>query len=277
MLPNFYVLGAQKAGTTWLFHTLRQHPEVGHALKKEVHFFDRVYRVAKGIEWYRNQFLKNPDCVGKTAIGDFTPKYLRMVHPECFMNQPGVPNNAIELLKATTPDAKFIVILRNPVRRARSAYFHYLRKGGISLGTTFQNAPDDLDLLLAGKYAEQLEIWFDHFPREQFLILIYEDDVNPDAVKAATFKRICEFLNIDETFLPENLYGKFNHISTGFRTRLLNRGGLVRKFFWNAPAFIQNLKIWDIEISAEEIQFLRNYYIEPNRRLEELLDRKLPW
>jgi hypothetical protein len=277
VLPNFYVLGAQKAGTTWLYRTLRQHPEVGHAVIKEVHFFDRDYRVAKGIDWYSKQFSKNPDCVDKKAIGDFTPKYLRMVHPKCFENQSAVPNNAIELLKSATPEAKFIIILRNPVRRASSAYFHYLRKRKFPIGTKFSDAPEHLDLLMAGEYAEQLEIWFEHFPRERFLILIYEEDVNPDSAKEETFQKICKFLEINSEFRPENLHDKFNAIMNSFRTRLLLRGGLLERIFWNTPSFIQNLKIWNIEIPAGELEKLEAFYKLPNQKLSEVLGRELPW
>lgn len=277
MLPTFYVLGAQKAGTTWLFSTLSTHPEVGHATLKEVHYFDRAYRVKKGLKWYEKQFEKRSENYGKKAVGDFTPKYLRMVHPECVANNSAVPTDAMELLKAATPDAKFVVILRNPVRRALSAYQHYLRKGTIAIGTSILDTAPDLDLLLAGRYAEQLEIWFKHFPREQFLILIYEDDVNPDSMKAETFKRVCNFIGVDDSFTSENLYDKFNHIVNPFRTRLLNRGGIARRLFWDAPMWTQNLKIWDIKIDEQEVAALRDYYREPNQKLAELLGRELPW
>jgi hypothetical protein len=96
-------------------------------------------------------------------------------------------------------------------------------------------------------------------------------------MKAETFKRVCNFIGVDDSFTSENLYDKFNHIVNPFRTRLLNRGGIARRLFWDAPMWIQNLKIWDIKIDEQEVAALRDYYREPNQKLAELLGRELPW
>lgn len=274
MLPTFYVLGAPKSGTTWLHRVLQDHPEVGFGRNKEVHFFDLQYRLDRGQEWYEKQFDGNEN---KIAIGDFTPKYLRMPHPECLATNPTVPRNAIDELARMTPEAKFIVILRNPVDRAISGYAHYVRRQRIKFNYPITQTAPELNLLLAGRYWEQLEIWFQKFGREKFLILFYEADILPDAEKASTLRRVCEFLGVDPNYEPADLFQKFNAKPTALRVYLLNKGGWRKRLFWNAPRIFQDRKLWEIRISPSEMQKLREYYEEPNRQLAIGLGRALPW
>lgn len=274
VLPTFYVLGAPKAGTTWLHRVLQDHPEIGFGRNKEVHFFDLQYRLDRGQAWYEKQFEGNEN---KVAIGDFTPKYLRMSHSECLATNPTVPRNAIDELARMTPDAKFIVILRNPVDRAISGYAHYVRRQKIKFNYPITKTSPELNLLLAGKYWEQLEIWFNKFGRDKFLILFYEEDILPDIQKAATLKRVCEFIGVDAEYQPDDLFQKFNAKPTSLRVYLLNKGGLRKKLFWNAPDFVQNMKLWEIRISQNELQKLHDYYEEPNVQLARGLGRELPW
>jgi hypothetical protein len=110
-LPDFLILGAQKAGTTALYAYLRWHPEITGPSWKEVSYFDRHYR--RGLSWYRGHF---PIGAGDRLVGEASPGYL--FHPL-----------APERVRATVPDAKLIALLRDPVDRALSHYHHEVALG----------------------------------------------------------------------------------------------------------------------------------------------------
>src|SRR5262245_3882775 len=119
LLPNFIIIGTQKGGTSSLYRYLMQHPLIKPSFMKDVHYFDLHF--AEGDNWYRARFplslykyyLKQ---VKKQEIitGEASPYYLP--HPH-------VPKRAAALV----PQAKLIILLRNPVERAYSHYNHALK------------------------------------------------------------------------------------------------------------------------------------------------------
>jgi hypothetical protein len=165
--PDFLIIGAQRAGTTSLFHYLSQHPTIRPPLLKEIHYFD--LNPQKSPAWYFAHFPLNR---GKFITGEASPYYL--FHPE-------VPARVAKLL----PSVKIIILLRNTIQRAYSNYQH-----SISLGIekrSFEEAiqPElngqvypigsiahrEQSYLARGLYAEQLERWLKIFPRKQIVIL----------------------------------------------------------------------------------------------------------
>lgn len=110
-LPDFLGIGTQKGGTTYLHGLLQQHPQVFLAHPKELHFFSLHHQL--GLEWYANHFA---EAKARQCCGEITPYYL--FHPL-----------AAELIHAAIPDVKLIVLLRDPVERALSQYFHSRRLG----------------------------------------------------------------------------------------------------------------------------------------------------
>ena len=174
--PSFLIIGAQKAGTTSLFRYLLQHPDVKAPTRKQVHFFDLNF--SHGERWYFSHFP--PKLNSQTKItGEASTEYL--FHPE-----------VAQRAKAILPNIQIIVLLRDPVERAYS-HFHHMKRAGREL-LSFENAIErELEIfsqrggfdftredvsdiynqsyLARGFYATQLERWFVHFPREQFLIL----------------------------------------------------------------------------------------------------------
>ena len=106
-LPDFLVIGVQKAGTSSLFGALCRHPEIQEPARKEVHFFDREW--PQGVDWYREQFTG-------PVTGEATPYYV--FHPL-----------ALERMQAVVPDARLVLLLRDPVQRAVSHYWHEVRLG----------------------------------------------------------------------------------------------------------------------------------------------------
>lgn len=209
-LPDFIIIGAQKAGTTSLYSYLRQHPLVLPCAYKEVWYFDLNYR--RGTDWYRRQFL-DPGSVrsdhsdGPMIVGEATPYYV--FHPW-----------VAERIWRTAPAAKLIVLLRDPIARAYSQYQHNIRKGRESL--SFPDAiererrlyPDELErfrsdpdykgefhrhfaYLARSCYASQLQEFLKYFDRSQLLVLKSEDLFTDPA---ASYRSALDFLGLP--FIP---------------------------------------------------------------------------
>jgi hypothetical protein len=196
-LPDFLVLGAQKAGTTALYAYLRRHPEITGPSWKEVSFFDRHY--ARGEAWYRGNFPNRLRARG--FVGEASPSYL--FHPLA-------PERVRELL----PEARLIALVRNPVDRAFSHYQHEVALGREELSFEDALAAEDDRLRgeeermradpayfshawwnytyrARGRYAEQIERWLEVFPREQLLVIPSEDlGSDPDG----TYARVLDFV-----------------------------------------------------------------------------------
>jgi hypothetical protein len=245
-LPDFLVIGAQKAGTTALYAYLRWHPGVTGPSWKEVSFFDRHWW--RGESWYRGQFPLRPR--GR-LIGEASPSYL--FHPL-----------APERARAVLPGTRLIAVLRNPVDRAYSQYQHEVALGREPLSfeealaaeeertrgeverlladpRAFSRAWWDHTYLARGLYAEQLDRWLAVFPREQLLV-VTTDELGERP--GTTYASILAFLGAAPHQLPE--YPRvFDRDYAPMEPR--TRAALERRF------------------------------AEPNRRLESLLGRELGW
>jgi hypothetical protein len=99
-LPSFYGIGAQKAGTTWLYEMLKAHPQIHLPARKEVHYWD--LQSERPLEWYREHFKAG------YINGDITPSYAVL------------PPATIDRVHAATPDARLLLSLRHPLDRAWS-------------------------------------------------------------------------------------------------------------------------------------------------------------
>ncbi len=183
-LPDFLILGAQKCGTSSLYHLLGGHPDVEPSKKKEVHYFDVNFR--KGADWYRARFPPPARRGGRPVLtGESSPYYL--YHPHA-------PSRAAGLV----PEAKLFVLLRNPVDRAYSHYRAALRHGRDSLGfeealeAEMERLRGETERMLAdggyvspehqrfsylakGVYVDQLVRWSAFFGRDRMLVLKSED------------------------------------------------------------------------------------------------------
>lgn len=184
-MVNFIGLGAQKSGTSWVYACLYEHPEI-HAPIKELHFFSRD-RFSKGKEWYESHFSHAKE---EQKVGEFSTSYLY---------SPETP----ERIAGMYPNVKLIAILRNPSTRAYSQYRNAIKAGEIGEDVTYDTyAAQEPSVIEQGKYASQLQRYYNHFKREQILVLIYED-IKKDP--AAFIRHIYEFLGVDPTFRPSML------------------------------------------------------------------------
>ena len=247
-LPDFLILGAQKAGTTALYAYLSKHPRITGPSWKEVSYFDRHY--ARGPSWYRGNFPNLLRTRGE-LVGEASPSYV--FHPL-----------APERVKELVPEARLIALVRNPVDRALSHYNHEVALGREPLSFEDAVAAEEERLegeesrlrsdpryfsgewwshtyKARGRYAEQLERWLAVFPREQLLILPSEELLGePERAHA----QVLEFLGASPHRLDS--YPRVYE----------------RQYEGMKP-----------ETRAE----LAEYFAEPNRRLYELLGRDLAW
>ncbi len=181
--PDFVGIGVQKAGTTWWYHLLVSHPDVAEhpTVHKERHFFDRFATAEFGsedAERYRGWFPRPAD----TVTGEWTPDYF---------SQPRTP----ELLVRAAPDAKLLLLLRDPVERYRSGVAHDRRMGA------YRRERSEAVALERGFYRRWLDLWLQSFDRQQLLVLQFEQCVlDPVGQYLSTL----EFLGLDE-FHPDHL------------------------------------------------------------------------
>jgi hypothetical protein len=181
-------IGAQKAGTGWWYKLLCAHPDVYARpdLYKERHFFDhfatRTFGPAE-CSLYHGWF---PRPAGRIT-GEWTPDYLHL---------PWVP----PLLARAAPEARLLVILRDPVERFRSGLAHHTRLDGPLTMESFQSA------VARGFYHDSLRRWLDYFSPGQFLVLQYEGCV---ADPSGQLDRTHQFLGL-EPFVPEGIAERVN-------------------------------------------------------------------
>ncbi len=231
-LPQFIIVGVQKGGTTSLYDYLCQIPQVWSAATKEVHYFDINFD--RGMNWYHDRFpIERELELAGALTGEASPYYL--FHP-----------HAIARIKATVPEARLIVCLRNPVDRAISHYWHNVKKGRepLSISDAFAAEPERLkgedarmyldptyvsynhqhySYLSRGYYADQLHRLFQHFSREQVLI-IKSEDLFTDA--KSTTEYVCEHIGLATAdlsgidFSPQNVGKKLQTEDSDLRCSL---------------------------------------------------------
>lgn len=200
--PSFIGIGAQKCASTWLFEILSDHPEVALSEPKELDFFSKYYD--RGFQWYERHF---PCRRGARAVGEISPSYFQ---------EPVVPARVQSYL----PNARILVSLRDPVERAVSNHKHEVRLGhfkgaDLSFEAGLANNPMYID---QGLYATHLSRWFEYFPHERILVVLFEDVVaDPAAVAHAVYA----FLDVDSSYRPQALNKKSNE-SHFIRYRLLD-------------------------------------------------------
>ena len=181
-LPDFIGIGAQKCATTWLSEVLRRHPDVFLPPEKELDFFASDVLHDRGEDWYANWFSR----AGSSKVcGEYSVAYMDYAEK--------VAPRVAELV----PDVKLIAILRNPVRRAYSHYRFWRQLGKID-DCSFLQALDRYPQIVAGSmYANNLRPFVRLFPRENLLVLRYEE-IQENGFEVQS--RVFEWLGVDPEF-----------------------------------------------------------------------------
>lgn len=219
MRPRFIMIGVHRGGTTSMFRMLAAHPQAVHAYRKGVYYFDLNY--FRGLPWYYGHFplasraRHSAGSAGEPVAFEASGYYI--YHPF-----------ALERMAKDLPDARLVVMLRDPVERAYSDFKHESARGFET--ETFEKALELEDSRLAGEvdrmrediryeslhhrhhsyrhrgqYAEQLERVFEHYPRSQVHVLESQDYFSEPA---QTYGRLLEFLDL-KPFQPAQ-FAKLN-------------------------------------------------------------------
>lgn len=192
-LPTFLLIGAMKAGTTSLYHYLREHPQVFMPAVKAPEFFAGRAHWARGVHWYRGLFAAA--APGHIAIGEASNVYTK------YPTYTGVPAR----IASHIPDVKLVYVVRDPVERIRSHYQTRVAEGIEK--KPFEEAvftnPIYLDY---SRYGLQLAQYLEHFDRDQLLVVTAEDLRDE---RRATIRRVYSFLGVDVEFVPPGIERTF--------------------------------------------------------------------
>ncbi len=274
--PDFLLLGAAKCGTTALASHLGQHPEILLSEPKEPYFFEKEFDLGLAYYW-RRYFAR---WQGERLVGEARHRNLYLPY-------------VAQRVHTVNPEARLLVILRNPVDRALSHWWHWYRGGEEPLWFE-QAVAADIDRIQRGQrissdrefslqdcpligpyrtyidsgyYAEQIERYLALFPREQLLVLLLEE-FRADPTRSA--RQVVEFLGVDPDLLPAATRVRRN------RARPLHWSrALLRPY----PHVLRSLRSGGLRgrprLSPETRRALEAHYRPHNDRLRALLDLDL--
>lgn len=287
-LPNLFLLGTAKSASTSLHAALAAHPSICMSKPKEPFFFECEYE--KGIAFYRDTYFSHWN--GEPVIGDARHRNLYL---------PYVPRRIFEF----NPEARLMVILRNPIDRAHSHWWHWRNnrlealdfapaleadleriQKGLVVGTT-----DEMEAYCAailgpgnqgyglyrtyldsGHYAEQLERYLELFPRDRLTVVLFEDFVNDPR---GTCARVFRDLGVDPAVADELDDAKLNRTrpprpQPAWR-RTLRALPMRRRVPRAVRRLVPRVKERSVTMSRRDRAWLREYYSDHNRRLESLI------
>lgn len=292
-LPNFLIVGAARSGTTSLYYYLRQHPEVYMSRIKEPNFIlsqfidiskreasDSARTVVKNFNEYSRLFNVSEQY---KAVGEASTDNLFYYE------------KSIKYIKHYLGNPKIIIILRNPVERAFSAYMLLVRDNNEHL--SFQEALDREERKMietgeytslhknAGLYYKQVKAYIDNF--RDVKVCLFDDLLNSPLL---LMKDIYSFLSVDTSFIPD--------VKTGYNASGIPKYNVINDFFIKsskvhtlikmAGKFILKDDRWSrlrdtvrsklivrTEMDAETGQYLKNFYFEDIMKLQGLLGRNL--
>jgi hypothetical protein len=307
--PNFFIVGAPKAGTTSLYEYLAQHPDIYMSPLKETNYFafelrlenfspedrPRIDEETRALQEYLQTDLRAKrfgglvsswedylklfaGASGKVAVGEATPVYLWS-------------ESAARNIAQSIPHARIIISLRNPIERAFSQYLHMVNVGAISRSFREQIEADlrrkhrligpDFPFLEYGLYYEQLKRYQRLFPASQIHISLYEElQDSPQALVS----RLHEFLGVDRARVPDV---SKRHLESQVRrlipfAALLKRWGawpylrglLPRPLAARLPGLVRRPRA-ALAMRSEDRKFLIDYYRDDVNNLASLLNRDL--
>ena len=240
MFDHFFVVGAQRSGTTYLYHLLAGHPEIemaGPVWPEPKHFLvDCLYE--RGLEYYENHLFQGKE--GAWLRGEKSASYLES-------------EKAAVRVARCFPNAKIVMVLRDPIERAISNYCYSVENGLETLPMSQAFLDEDerwLDYdhdrtsvspyayLRRGRYIEYVEMYLRYFPEKSTKVVLFEELVE----SGDTVRDLCGFLSVSPDAVPSGL------------RQAINASGRPHT-----------------ELSSEIRRYLVDYFAEPNARLAERL------
>lgn len=276
--PTFFLVGAPRCGTTSMYTYLKQHPEIYLSVLKEPHFFSRDLTLPpQGVddpELYLSLF----DGVGEhhRQAGEGSVWYLES-------------RAAPQAIRDSSPEARILVMLRDPIEMMQSLYSLYRRTQNESL-TDFSAAlraqperergenlpsgcyfPEGLRYTQVALYSEKVERYFEVFGRNQVHVVLFDDFVGRPR---ETYRDVCRFLGVDDSFEPE--------LDVARATRAI-RPLVLKQLRTTAPEIRERMRGGGrrhagprrTDLTDDERRRLRDHFRPDVEALERLLDRDL--
>lgn len=295
MAAHFFIIGAQKAGTTSLWRYLLEHPQVSMPAEKEAPYFASGRLMSQ--TWDDFERVHFRPTGETTVIGSATPQYM------CHCGVAG-------RIRETLPAAKLIALLRSPAERAVSHYKMARRWGhearSFARAIEEQLRPESLHRARAmdydsmgesdhtsayvcwGEYGRILREFTARFPGDQLLCILHEDLLLD---RITTYRRILRFLGVDEHFVPHSITRQYHRGGVRVRSQILawalrhryvkaaarlaltrekRRAARFRLTAWNA-------KEGSVVIPSPTYHALTRHYEQDVRFVEALVGHPVAW
>jgi hypothetical protein len=266
--PGFMIIGAQRCGTSTLHYYLNHHPSLAGSIPKEVHYYDIWMNHGYTLEWYRSHFKALKKLWNRNVLFyESSPNYIYI-------------ETVAQMLAKSYPRLKMIVLVRNPVERAYSAwnmYANIFRQGAldklripftpgcenpiykylcdgrdqfpsfreaidIELELIREGREDEPSILRRGLYIDQIDNYLKYFDRSQILIVGFRELTDQASL---ALNKIADFLGISP------FKGTYDRIRNGRR--------------YGRP------------LSEDDKKFLEEFYGDSNRKLFNFLGYKPNW
>jgi hypothetical protein len=270
--PNLLIIGAMKSGTTSLHEYLAEHPNIFMSELKEPFYFVEEQNLNKGNSWYMSLFSEAPgtaNYIGESSTTyTFFPQY----------------KNVAERIYEFNPNFRLIYVMRDPVERTISHYWHYVRWHG-EKRDMLTAIKEDLHYQEVSNYYMQLSQYFALFPKEQIYTLTFEELIYEPEL---TISNIFSWLGLDNSFIPNNVHKKIH--ATPQSIQMIRGTGILNNFryskIWTkiqdfCPKFIKTVgrhlatkEITRDSVPIEQVKnFLRPIQQKQTSQLSELLSR----
>lgn len=306
-LPNFFIIGAPKAGTTSLYHYLDQHPQIFMSAIKEPHFFSDEIREENCEPAIRRRMARDNRALREFLAGPMREKrfggivtewedYVRLFANAanesalgeasvCYLWSKTAPSNIVERI----PNARILVMLRDPADRAFSQYLNGLGNGAIrcsfrehirqNLRQASGQFSVDYPFLEFGLYFEQLSRYLERFGRNVWVGFYENFRSHPIEV----FQNICRFLEVAPEFSPDMAR---QHMEAQV-PRMAGIGWFKWSGLWQAAARVTPARLRPLirrslirkpgatRMDSADRHYLVDFYRQDIRKLASLLDRDL--
>ena len=272
-IPNLFIIGAMKSGTTSLHEYLNEHPDIFMSEVKEPGYFsDCVDYYPKDDGWYDDLFK---DVDSQKIIGESSTHYTKL--PVC--------DGVIQKIWEYNPGARFVYIMRDPISRVISHYWHGVKYGDErhDILTAIKKNQAYIDI---SDYAFQLEPYIERFGMDRIYTLSFESLINDPA---SELKGLFEWLGVDANVSIKSAGQSHNALPASFKR--VKGFGLLHKFrssfIWNLIAPLVPKKITSVaaNLTVENTvkssgqdkavsRYLKPIFTSKVARLEKLLNKK---
>jgi len=269
--PDFLVIGAQKSGTSSIANALREAPGFFISARKELHYFQHFDPTADTASWsrYQREFAGAPAGV---LAGEATPNYL--------------PKRVVPArIRSVAPNVRLIASLRNPVDRAYSAYWHAIRFGVVKKSLTFaqfieREARDFGDgwttAVGDGCYSTQLQCYYQHFDREQLLVVLFDDLIrDPGSTMTRVIRHINPASDVEFTWKFPHSNPAHLRFAPRLARRILNPRGKPARPLPGLRRMLMRERQAMPPIEPHVRAMLTDLYRPWNRELESMIERPL--